>query len=279
MYTVKSKKSLKGMFDIFQEQKIKVKLLSENQIEIFLQNEIEKDIFIRILSLYIVFISFKDIVVKSLMSLGFSKEKAEKKTSVARNGLEETNYFTSLTSLLLLEYFKTMQTINVDSFILFNMKGYKQELKELAEFIKNSTSHINKHEKQLSAEELFDIIKQHAIENNMNYNDFSEIHISCNQKKLIFENKQGVLIDNDFLNTKLGCSLVFYQEDMPLISKIYKNIFFLKYIALIFDVKKVVLHKSLSQNDIKELSAINLIIKNKIEFIKCCGCDKCNPEN
>lgn len=282
MYIVKSKKSLKGMFDILQEQNIKANLISDNQIEISIQHKTEESMFIRLLSLYIIYTSFKDIIMQSLINLGVPKVKAEKKAFIARNGLEETNYFTDLTSLLLLEYFKSSKTLNVDSFILFNMKGYKQELKIFAELIiNNSIPYINEHEKQLNTQELFDIIRQHAIKNNINFNDFLEIHINYSQNNLIFNNAQGELIDDEFLKTKLGCSLIIYEKDTLQIEYIYKGILFLRYLAVIFDIQKVILHKTLPENDIKKFIASNLIaeISDKIQFVKCDGCEKCCTEN
>ncbi|PLS19656.1 hypothetical protein CVD28_04365 [Bacillus sp. M6-12] len=293
IYTVKSKKDLEELIEILEEEGISLSYKDNHLIDVHSETEKDFDVFSNILSFYVSYINFQEQLIANFIKKGVSKKEAEKMVDESLFDLTNSHYFYTFTRVLVKEYFKKMQTFNVDSFSLFNMKGFKDEVKLFAEStIQFQNEHQNQQaNKNLDLEtetgnvkgqgikDLFSILRERGVENGLKLADYQELHIFQQGNFLHFKNKDGIAMDNDFLLEYLGSALEFEIIDEVDNPELFEGMMISSVLINIFDVKKVVVHKSVTEKA-KEILTYNITSLKKetgkrIKVIMCNGCDKC----
>ena len=289
LYTVKSKKDLKELVEILEEEGLVVNVESPQQFSLENPSEHDYDVFSNILAFFVGYINFRDQLNYQLLKKGLSKEEAFHLTEESTMDLKNSHYFFTLTRILVKEYLKKMQTFNMESFSTFNMKGFKEEVKQFADdsyrMYNESTDETESKKQedldlsQTGMQDLFTILRNRGIENGLNIDEFKEIHVSQQGGYLLFKNKQGLLLDDNFFFEYMGSALQFEVLDKVDNPELFEGMMVSSVLINIFDVKKIVMHKSMT-SQAKEVfqhnvSAIKKETGKRIKVIDCNGCDYC----
>lgn len=290
LYTVKSKKDLSELVEILEEEGLLLLVESPQQFSLNDPSEKHFDVFSNILSFFVAHINFRDQLNHQLLKKGLNKEQAIQLTEEATTDVKNSNYFFTLTRILVKEYLKKMQTFNIDSFSVFNMKGLKEEVKQFADdtyrmYTESPVENLSGIEEGLDISEagmtdLFMTLRNRAIQNGLNLEDFKELHIYQEGDSLSFKNGQDLLIDDNFFFEYMGSSIqfeVFEKVDNP---ELFEGMMVSSVLINIFDVKKVVMHKTMTSKA-KEMFQHNVTALKKetgkrIKVIDCNGCEHCN---
>jgi hypothetical protein len=291
LYTVKSKKDMTELIEILKEEGISLTHENPFAFEVTTEKEKDCDVFSNILAFFVGYLNFKEQLAINFVKKGLPKDEADQLVDEAVFNLKNTNYFYTLTRVLVKEYFKKMQTFNMDSFALFNMKGFKEEVKHFAEetirFQSVSMGESSPFD-QLDGEtelsdvgmkDLFTILRDRAVENGLKVEDFKDVHIYQQGEYLLLKNTNGVVLDDNFFLDYLGSALQFEVMEKVDNPELFEGMMVSSVVINIFDVKKIVIHKSLTDKA-KEVLLFNLTALKKetgkrIKVIDCNGCDHC----
>ncbi|WCK56956.1 hypothetical protein PP175_27585 (plasmid) [Aneurinibacillus sp. Ricciae_BoGa-3] len=286
IYEIKSQKSLEEIREMLESQTFTLTYKNDNEIEVHVESDSDFDEFTNTVAFYLSHAYFRDYLHESLVNSGLSKKEAERIVKQAMLEASRSTYYYTFTRILVKEYFKTMTCLKIESFYLFNMKGYKEEIKRYAQRLVNFHS---KNGSYFSNEEnakegyrvdtYFEIMREEGKKNGLKIADFKEIHVHQLDNRLYIENKNGETLDKDFLFQKLGIRLDFKANEVPLNPELFEGMVLCCCLIDIFDVSKVVLHRTLTK-EAKDLLVFNInSIKKqrnkRIKIIMCNGCEQC----
>lgn len=283
-YTVKSKKSLNNLKGILESEGLFVELINDLELLVKIKGEDQKDTLINTLSFYIACNTFEYTLFKNYLKQGISEDVIRQYIEVDFADLPTVHYLYTMTRILVKEYLKKIDVINIESFALFNMKGFKKEIKEY-------TDENIRNEKELEqfnpfAEsnvvdmvDLFEMIKLNGLSAGLNLEEFKEIHIKKREEKYLLSNSTDIEINDEFFLKSLGIYVEVTTNDdepYPEITKIKKNILML---MKIFDSNKVIVHHSLDIEEIDIVLASLTELKEEIgkafKIVICNGCFNC----
>ncbi|MDF2879535.1 MAG: hypothetical protein K0R54_92 [Clostridiaceae bacterium] len=296
-YKVKCNKEINNFIKVLNDEKIEVISTDLTTVEVLLKDEKEFDLFIKILSFFIVYISYIDLMKENFTKIGVAKKEMNQILKEELINLEDSEYFPVLTEILVKDYFRNMNTLNVDSFRLFNMKGFKEEIQLIAkdiidfrEFEKSEVGEgnfldeiISKSEEIINQDsEVFTVIRENAEKNGIDLKEFEEINVFGNEDKLFFKNKSKKNVDEEFFATKLGSSLTYKSENVESVNDVntLRDILLCLCILNVFPVNKIIIHKSVSDKA-KDLFLYNLEVFKKenektFNIVICNGCESCD---
>lgn len=283
-YTVKSKKSLNNLNGILESEGLFVELINDLELLVKIKGEGQKDTLINTLSFYIACNTFEYTLFKNYLKQGISEDVIRQYIDVDFADLPTVHYLYTLTRILVKEYLKKIDVINIESFALFNMKGFKKEIKEYTdENIRNDKEleQFNPFAQSnvVNMVDLFEMIKLNGLSAGLNFEEFKEIHIKKREEKYLLSNSTDIEIDDEFFLKFLGIYVEVTRNDddpYPDITKIKNNILML---MKIFDSKKVIVHQSLDKEEIDNLLASLTGLKEEIgkafKIVICNGCFHC----
>lgn len=265
---------------------------NDNEYLLDIKDEIGFESFVYTLSEYIVLVNYSNLVKKSL------KKKDEKEViEIIKRQMENlysSDYFRINTSILLKEHFKRNFNINLESFYLFNMKGFKEEVKNIIENVNYSMEYDNFLDTQVFGSEnyeeldlegepsdIFSFIKERAVDEGLDIESIKEINVYGDKKRLYFKDNKKQKLDYEYFIIKLGIMLDF-DFGMKISNEeadTLKDIMLFTCIISIFNIKKVIIHKSVDESS-KDLLLYNIDIykledENNYEIIDCKGCEDC----
>jgi hypothetical protein len=291
IYTVKSKKDLEELIEILEEEHISLSYQDNHMIEVHADTEKDFDVFTNILAFYVSYINFQELLIDNFIKKGATKKEAEKMMEESLFDLTNSHYFYTFARILVKEYFKKMQSFNVESFSLFNMKGFKEEVKLFAE---TTLQFQNEHRNQEDAydyepnqgglagtgvKDLFTILRERGVENGIKLTDFNELHIYQKGDYLEFKNKNDVVLDDDFFLEFLGSALEFEIVDKVDNPELFEGMMISSVLINIFEVKKVVIHSSVTERAkdilLHNITSLKKETGKRIKVIVCNGCDQC----
>lgn len=290
LYTVKSKKDLTELVEILQEEGLLLTVESPHQFSLDNPSEKDFDVFSNILSFFVGHMNFRDLVQSQLLKKGLSQEESLHLTDEFTMDAKNSNYFSTLTRILVKEYLKKIHTFNLESFSTFNMKGFKEEVKQFTEdsyreYNEAPTESLDESEydidfSQKEMVDLFTTLRNRGIENGLNLEDFKELHMHQQGEYLSFKNKQGLPLDEDFFFEYMGSSLQFEVMEAVENPELFEGMMVSSVLINIFDVKKVIMHKTMStkakETFQQNVTAIKKETKKRIKVIDCNGCEHCN---
>jgi hypothetical protein len=271
------------LIDVLKEKQMDFTYNDKKQIAVQTSNEEGQNIFLNSLSSYISYVYFREHLKEVFLKQGVSAKEAEKMVKQALDNMTNAHYFYTFTNVLVKEYFKKMTSMNVESFFLFNMKGFKEEIKQFAKRMMDFYS-VNQQDSEQELEDvgvknLFAGLSERAEANGLNLAHFKELHVHQVGQYLHFKNKEGIVIDEDFFLTYFGSVMQFDIGAKVENPELFEGMLLGSCIINIFDVKKVVIHKSLT-NRAKDILLFNLNAMKretgkKIQIVMCNGCDHC----
>lgn len=290
IYTVKSKKSLKELIEILEEESISLSYQDNHMLQVTSPTEKEFDIFSNLLAFYVSYTHFEEVLEEGLLKKRLTKQEAQSLTDEALVGLSSSNYFYAFTRVLVKDYFKKMDTFNVDSFLLFNMKGFKKEVKVFADtMIQHRNGYYSSEGEyevsenpsmgEIAFQNVFFLLRERAIGNGLKIEEYQELHIFQKGEDLYFENSEGRLIDNHFFIEFMGSELEFEALDKVEDPALFEGMMTSSMLINIFEAKKVVIHSSLTEKArdvlLYNITSLKKETGKKIKVLLCNGCDKC----
>lgn len=286
IYTIQRKSSLKELVDFLKEYQLEPICLNDNHLEINISEEDLED-FAFILGFYISLEGYKKILWDELL-----RHKVEE--SVARDffddsveSFHDSNYWVGISKVLVLDYLLEQNVINVDTFPIFNMKGFKKEIKDYVQMHvkkleENSLSNQSKltndtKENNATIHDIISEMKKGFEKSNLNKKDFQKLHLVRSGEGFLIQNNNNEVLDRNFVISNIGIMISFNisEEHDPLISDIMTLMCFCK----VFDTEKIVVHNNLSdkaKNMIRgQKSMILNNVNNEVLFEFCDGCLLC----
>lgn len=282
-YTVKSKKSLNNLKGILDGEGLSVDLINELELLIKPKDEAQKEALINSLSFYIACNTFEYSLFKNYLKHGISEEVIKQYIDVDFTDFPTVNYLYTLTRILVKEYLKKIDVIHIESFGLFNMKGFKKEIKEYADENIQNEKEIEQFNplsepNVVGMEDFFEMIRVTGLSAGLNLEEFKEIHIEKREEKFVLLNSTGIEINNKFFLKNFGIFLEIKMSDdlYPDIREIIESIFTL---INVFDSNKVIVHQSLDKeemdNILASLTELKQTIGKAFKIVICNGCLRC----
>ena len=244
------------------------------------------DLFIKTLSKHLSIFTHDNLMRKVLLKKRKSEEEIAQILDFQREEIAYSEYFFKNTEILLKEYFKNNNQINLDSFTLFNMKGMKEEVDDIIEDIDILMSldgdlfEFEGLDVFESSDEIFGVIKNQINEMGLEMATIDELHIYEEKGRLVVKDTHSNIIDNKYLLTEFGVVLEI-SLDSDTTSKDFEvlgGIFFILCIANVFEVSKIVVHKTVKEHTLNLLKE-NMIeydaLNNDIKIEYCEGCNDC----
>lgn len=281
-YKVKSKTSLMDLTDLLRKENIELVSSTEEYIEVNIQNEKEFELLCRAISLFLVHKGLEEDVVNKLIKKGYFEEFVENLLYEESENIRKLIYFVNLTEPLVAVYFKKINTLNIDSFLLFNMKGFKEELeqlvKKLDKALSNKKSEQSDNDEQ-GIQEILGVLRKRMVDSGLELENFRELHIFQERESLIYKNKDGICLDNNFLLETMGSFLEFELKEPVEGMDLLEDILLCSAFIQIFDVNKVVIHESVAKESkdalMFHLNSYKKEMNKRMKVVMCNGCKIC----
>lgn len=172
-----------------------IEKISKEEINVEIRDPEEYSVFIEILNKHLIKEHFNKATKSIMKKKGYDNDFIQYMLEVdSIKNIEKVDYFKITTEILLLEYFKAMDVINLKAFINLNMKGFKDEAKfvvEMAEdFITANT--IDPDDEDYMVDYIDDVSSALATliqANELNPSDFQVIKLN------IFEDDSIEIVD------------------------------------------------------------------------------------
>jgi len=286
LYTVKSKSSLNELKEVLVARNFKPTMKVETLLEVEVSEQ-EKDEFYLIIAFAISYNAFKKIILEELKRLKIEEDLGDRFFYEACHYFQNSKYWIGLSKVWVVDSLNTRNTIHADTFPTFNMKGFKQEIKDYVEKMLDhhqahedmGTTHLSEVIEPVSMEEMFDRMKERVKESGLNLSNFKELHVMENGEGFMVRDKEGNELDEEFFLVNVGImlhiSLGAENESVAI-----HDAMTLMTLCHIFEPEKVVLHHGLSDvaerafNQNKELMTQHT--DKSISFVSCEGCEKCD---
>lgn len=279
LYKVKSKETLKALYDFFCERGVTViDPLTETELEVEVNEETQAE-FETTLSVYISYKLFARIVTNKLNTMMIEEDLKHRFLHEAERYFVHSPYWKGLTLILVSSYFERSDSINIESFMLFNMKGYKVEIEKYIDTLlaaPDQDDFDDEGEQELSIKELFEELRATVQSLDLDLTIFETIHLRQNGETLEFKTEEGTVIDHNFFMYHMGKVLVLETQGARV--QWERDIMLLPSICMLFPVKQVVIHKI--TDDVKAvLEFAKQMISSDLSsasFIDCTDCEDCN---
>jgi uncharacterized protein YukJ len=287
-YIVKSKKELNELMNRLEKEEISFQLVDEHALDIHLPDKEKQEVFIQILSVYLADTNVQELLVKHFIKKGKTVKQAQKLMKKVLSEIIDMEYFYVLTKVLVKEYLKKMNTLHIESFSLFNMKGFKEEVNHFIQRHLEKTKkeddeeidEINEMEvKEMNIQDYFAFLKKKAVKNGLNLDDCKELHVVQQGNSLILKNKENVVLDDDFLLDYFGSVIRFEVLEEIENAEFFEGAVLLSFFIQMFETEKVVIHKSVTEKAkeilLYHLTSLKKETGMKIKIIVCEGCETC----
>ncbi|WPS85376.1 hypothetical protein SMD22_01740 (plasmid) [Brevibacillus halotolerans] len=278
-FTIKGKSSLSGFFDFikkngFEPQKV-------NESEMIVEVEVEDDqlsLFESAIAEYISYLLFVKTIKESLEMLPVDNSYKTKFLDEALCYFAETSYWKSLTLILISDYFRIIRTLHIDSFMLFNMKGFK---KEIQQYVKNMINldeedGVESNLTEIGVQDMFVEVRERLTNMKVDVSQFETIHMRGKGNRLVFQTDSETVVDEESLTSLLNGMLGIQIHGA--IEAWEKDIVLFPTIVMIFPVKKVIVHQSVFEEAKESLERVKEMFPQERAVVVqyCDGCDRCD---
>lgn len=162
-----------------------------------------------------------DIVLRTAVEMEISKMKDMQ--DEVRKMTYENEYFKRLIMLEVKRYFTFNNTLNLNSFITFNLNGISKDINEIYMDLKE--------EQVEEGEDFYNAFKE-QIKSYIDINDYSELVLSYDDNILVLTNKKGQKLTPNNIQNKIGVSISVTIND-----EWEKDLYFCQMICSFLDVK------------------------------------------
>lgn len=178
-------KGIQSLYNSLNRKHFVVDKKDKKEMVISIRDREEYEEFIEIIKKYLIKEKFNRESKRILYKKGYGESFIKDVLDVEIiKGIHKVDYFSILTEILLLEYFKNMSTINIWSFMTLNMKEFEDEaliiIEMIEKYMKESMEFEEDNENEseiLDLDELITSITQAIKVDKLNLEDFSEIKI------------------------------------------------------------------------------------------------------
>lgn len=271
-YTITAN-DLKDFKKVLSNGNIPITIIDENKIIVEVQNENEKENIFNFLSYYLIYKKIQTEVPKILQNNGLNKVEisAMMKMIIMEKGY--INYLYVNEIILLKEYFKGNDILDIEAFQLFNMKKFKDELKRMIEiYMETDYQEFTETE---TMDEAFEELRLIALENGLIFEDFKTIHVFDGAGDFVLKNNKSEVINDEMFMHLFGSILQFeIGEDIDN-KELLERFLGISMILKIFKSEKVVIHSCI--DDSKKNSLISSLIESlsDVKIESCYGCTIC----
>lgn len=287
LYTVRSKSVLNDLKEVLESRGFQPNLKDQNLLEVEVLDE-QKGDYSLILAFVISYNAFKKILRDELTRLKVEEELSNRFFYEATHYFQNSKYWIGLTKVWVTDFLESRTDINADTFATFNMKGFKQEIKDYVENLLTheeahkdmGTSHLAEIE-PVSMEELFQMMKDRVAQSGLNLSTFKEFHVVENGEGFLIEDSDENVLDEEFFIANVGIMIqIGLAEDDHSVA--LHDAMTLMSLCHIFEPEKVIIHKGLSESSEKAVSQNKELMtkhtSKAISFVSCEGCDKCDKD-
>jgi len=282
-YIIKSKRDLKDLKDILVAKNIPFFEESKNMIKVQVNKELEEEFFL-IVSYYTSYTAFRETVQTLLKKSHLDQERANEFFHQSCNYFLHSKYWVSLTKALITDYFSDKDTLHIESFATFNMKGFKAEIKDyvdnmISPKLVEAMPDEMPMQKGMGIQDVFAILKEQAIASGLDMDAFTKLHVFPKEKGMRIENSEGKIMDDAFFMEQLGTVLQVSSEEGD-INPAIQDAMQLVCLCYIFNPNEIILHKGLSEDAKLAISQHEAMIQqnpsSQLQFVDCQGCDNCD---
>lgn len=280
MYTIKSKSSLHSLKELLVSRGFQPIDMKENELETDVTAEREEEFFL-VVGFYIAFDAFKKTIRQELQKLNVQGEKAEQFMDDACHYFQTSKYWIGLAKVWVTDYFKDRDSIHVESFATFNIKGLKEEAKD---YVVNMLDAITPYEesmegsRDMSIVDLFAIIRQQALQQDVDMKKFEHIHVYPSEERMKFQNEEGTVMDESFFMYQIGVVLDVHHDDG--VHPAFKDAMTMVCLSHVFRPKTITIHKNLSDVAMEAIKQHEVLIDKtpsmETKIVYCEGCETCD---
>lgn len=239
---------LSTLYTKLKRKQFKINKISKEEFNIEIKDSEEYAIFIEILNRYLIKNHFINATKSIMKKKGYNNEFIEYMLEVDTiKNIDIVSYFKVSTEILLLEYFKTLDVINLKSFMNLNMKGFKNEAKLIIEMLEdymaNSTVDTEDGENiEAYIQDMSTALTNLIQTNELNPANFSEITVNLFEDDSVeVIGKNGVSYTIDSVGEQMGMEI---QEIMGDDSTILEtSILFISLIISVMKTSRVIVPK------------------------------------
>lgn len=233
-------------------------------------------LFCTLIGIYISFVAMKKLAKEEVNKLPISVQAKKQLYEKIIQIYEPNLYWKGLTSLLVIDFLTYRDWIDIDSFILFNLRGYKTEFqKVLRNFFCGYGEEGTKQIYEINEADSLGLLRKEMMEFNRDWSLIETIHVQLNGNMLELKSDNGTLLDENFIKENLPNLEIRFDGD--LLEPWMRVVMLLTSICLLFPVKKVVIHKGVTeemkQMILEEKSSFPSV---KTDYVFCKGCNRCD---
>lgn len=263
---------LDEFFKVLQSKKMKPLKISENELSVTCKqrNALELEL-ASFLSHYL----FVKTVKEALQTLMFEESFKTTFLEESLEYFETSSYWKNISLILVAEYFQNSKTINIDSFMLFNMKGFKQEVQE---YVRYATAEWDEEEETYIYDDkirnLFTELRSHI--SHLDTSVYETIHLFGKGDTVKFQTSAGMIVDEKHLNHILG------EEDIIQVQGSMdaweKEVLLFPALVMILSVKKLIVHVNVMDEVRSALERSKQMFPPDIVVMieNCTGCGRCD---
>lgn len=238
----------KGIKDICKELKCieNVAINNDYSLTCKVKDDKEYELFRAILSKHLIKKYFMKCAIKIMKQKKYPQEGIDTflEYDIVKD-IDENPYFNLNTSILIDEYFKNLNVINIEAFMRFNMSGFKEEVKVIinyGECMTNNNNDDDDYDDMGSAfqnqEDTLSDMGQYLKENGVQVESFSEIDIVILNDEIVIKSKNGEEFTKDIIAEKLGIDLSYSVKNV-VEGKLIQDVLFCVTFISIMGCKKV----------------------------------------
>lgn len=278
IYKVKSKNPLTSLALLLLDEDFKfVETPKESEQELQVEvPALKYPLFCTLIGIYISFVAMRKFANETVNKLPVSDNVKKQLVKMIIQAHESNMYWKGLTSLLIIDFLTYHDSINIDGFVLFNMRGYKTEFQARLKKILSSydESAMQQNDKNNEANSL-EFLRKQIMELNLDWSLVETIHVRLNGEMLELKSDDGTLLDEDFLKKSLPNLEVRFGGDS--LKPWMRVVMLLTSMCLLFPVKKVIIHKGVTK-EMKQMIREEKESFSSIQtdYVFCKGCSRCD---
>lgn len=201
-FNLKSKTSLlSDVNDALGYTKIPFETIDEHTLQVDVDDERSEE-FLFLLSFSMAYFAFRKMVLEELVRLQVDKDLNLELYKEASLYFQSRHYWTAMTTVWVDDHFSSKSEINMDTFPLFNMKGFKQEVKNYTKrIVDESNGESFGSEPQIQygeAGELASVIKERLVEKELDLTDYKTLHLYESDDGFDITDSKGNDMTDDF---------------------------------------------------------------------------------
>lgn len=279
-FNLKSKSSLfEDVKEALLYTKIPFEVSNEQTLQVQVEDERTEE-FLFLVSFSMAYYAFRKIVLEELVRMKVDNDLNLELYKEASIYFQSTQYWIAMTTVWVDDHFSSNQEINMDTFPLFNMKGFKQEVKTYTKFLIDDangetygTSLLP--EAQIGqVGDLEAIIKERVTEKQLDLTMYETIHLYESEEGFgIVDNKGNEMTDAFFIEE---LEFVFHINvaNVDIETNHYHNIILLSFFINTLATKTLHVHLH-DEFSLEVLNEGKISFPSQLTIIECQGCSSC----